>query len=118
MIRGFLLGTEMNIEDGDSPLFDERKIREDRWDADGKLVKPPKKNGPHLNAKEREIHREVKDREKRRNRRREKLWYNLQNRVLEQGQWWDEKALEPENVDRYRKEVNRNCGIWRQQYEG
>ena len=71
----------------------------------------------HLNKQERAEHRTRKDREKRRDRRRVKQWHTLQARTLTDAELWDDIAKSDDNIEQYRNKVNRNCGMFNEDFE-
>lgn len=69
----------------------------------------------HLNKQERAEHRARKSKEKRRERRRLKQWHDLQSRTYTDR--WDEQARTDDGIEQYRNKINRDCGMFNEDFE-
>lgn len=70
-----------------------------------------------LHRQERAELRARKNREKRKERRRIKLWHHLQSRSYTDASNWDDKAKTDESIEHYRDKINKECGMYDEDYE-
>jgi hypothetical protein len=70
-----------------------------------------------MNKFERAEAKARKEKGKRKERRRLKHWHNLQSRSYTDASYWDDKAKSDDGVDHYRSKIDKNCGMFGEEYE-